>query len=432
MQNRLGGEHRSTRRVWLSVLVCVAATAVPMAGARADSPPSSDDVAREIVRIQGKADDAAERYAELDAETGELADQLADSQAAVDQAMAAFGAMQEQMASIAINRFMGGGLAPAGLLGVDPVPQLQVDALSAIAIGAAGANLDDFEALQADLESKQADLEQLQARNEQAKAQLVATQDDLQQQLTALAALEVKLKDAEVKRAYEQRLAEQRAKEQAAAAKVAAKKAAEKAAREAAAAAAARKAAATATTVASSNKSGGGADGGSANNAFGPTIVAPSVGSPAVPASDSAPPTTAPEPEHPAPVLVGGDWLCPVAGPKGFGHSFGDPRPGGRRHEGVDMMSPFGTPLVAVVSGNANFHTNVLGGITVGLKGDDGNYYYYAHLSSWEGSSRYVQKGEVMGYVGHTGDTVVNHLHFEIHPGGGRAVDPYNTLASHC
>ena len=96
------------------------------------------------------------------------------------------------------------------------------------------------------------------------------------------------------------------------------------------------------------------------------------------------------------------------------------------------MMSPFGTPLVAVVSGVATLKTNTLGGNTVGLKGADGNYYYYAHLSSWEGSSRPVQAGDVLGYVGHTGDTQANHLHFEIHPGGGTAIDPYRTVSDHC
>ena len=96
------------------------------------------------------------------------------------------------------------------------------------------------------------------------------------------------------------------------------------------------------------------------------------------------------------------------------------------------MISPFGTPLVAVVSGDVTMMTNALGGNAMGLKGDDGNSYYYAHLSRWEGPSRHVSAGEVIGYVGHTGDTSVNHLHFEIHPGGGPAVDPYNTLAAHC
>ena len=96
------------------------------------------------------------------------------------------------------------------------------------------------------------------------------------------------------------------------------------------------------------------------------------------------------------------------------------------------MMSPAGTPLVAVVAGAATMRTNVLGGNIVSLMGVDGNRYYYAHLSSWEGSSRSVSAGEVVGYVGSTGDTTANHLHFEIHPGGGAAVNPYPTVRQYC
>ena len=96
------------------------------------------------------------------------------------------------------------------------------------------------------------------------------------------------------------------------------------------------------------------------------------------------------------------------------------------------MMSPAGTPLVAVVAGAADMRTNVLGGNIVSLMGVDGTRYYYAHLSAWEGSSRSVSAGEVVGYVGATGDTTANHLHFEIHPGGGAAVNPYPTVRQYC
>ena len=96
------------------------------------------------------------------------------------------------------------------------------------------------------------------------------------------------------------------------------------------------------------------------------------------------------------------------------------------------MMSAYGTPLVAVVSGFSTPKVNGLGGNTVSLVGDDGNRYYYAHLSSWEGGARAVAQGEVLGYVGHTGDSPANHLHFEIHPGGGAAVNPYPTVRAHC
>ncbi|MEO6156225.1 MAG: M23 family metallopeptidase [Ilumatobacteraceae bacterium] len=139
-------------------------------------------------------------------------------------------------------------------------------------------------------------------------------------------------------------------------------------------------------------------------------------------------PAATPAPQRPS---VNG-LICPVAGPNAFGDSWGAARSGGRRHEGVDMMSPFGTPLVAVISGFATMKMNSLGGITVGLKGADGNYYYYAHLSRWEGSSRAVSQGDVVGYVGHTGDTTANHLHFGIYFRGGAAINPYPVVRPIC
>ena len=124
--------------------------------------------------------------------------------------------------------------------------------------------------------------------------------------------------------------------------------------------------------------------------------------------------------------------VCPVAGPRTFGDTWGAARSGGRSHEGVDMMSQFGVPLVAVESGSAQFSQNALGGNAIWLQGASGTKYYYAHLSSYEGSSRSVSQGEVIGYVGATGNTTANHLHFEVHPGGGRAVNPYPYVRSVC
>ena len=89
------------------------------------------------------------------------------------------------------------------------------------------------------------------------------------------------------------------------------------------------------------------------------------------------------------------------------------------------MLAPTGTPLVAVVSGSVQFKQNSLGGNAVWLAGSDGNRYYYAHLSGFEGSSRGVSQGEVIGYVGDTGNASgTPHLHFEVHPGGGAAGQP--------
>lgn len=123
--------------------------------------------------------------------------------------------------------------------------------------------------------------------------------------------------------------------------------------------------------------------------------------------------------------------VCPVRGPNSFVDSFGWPRPGGRIHEGIDMIAPYGTPVVAVNSGNAVRAPNSLGGNAVIVYHAGGTFTYYAHLSSY-GASGSVSTGAVIGYVGATGDTSVNHLHFEYHPGGGSAVDPYSPLRAVC
>jgi len=131
------------------------------------------------------------------------------------------------------------------------------------------------------------------------------------------------------------------------------------------------------------------------------------------------------------PVQIIDGMACPVPG-AGFTDDFGRPRPGGRTHQGIDMHAPSGIPELAVVAGNVTYGDGGGGGMGAYIAGDDGNRYVYYHLSAYVGPPRHVSPGEVIGKLGATGDATGPHLHFEIHPGGGPAIDPYATLARIC
>jgi len=134
--------------------------------------------------------------------------------------------------------------------------------------------------------------------------------------------------------------------------------------------------------------------------------------------------------------VVGG-MTCPVTGPVTFTDTFGAPRSGGRTHKGNDLFAPYGTPLVAIENGVV-FQTDDtprgLGGIDVWLRGDSGTSYYYAHDSAnVVAVGQRVAVGDVLAYLGDTGNAEGSpQLHFELHPGGGAAVDPYPTLRQAC
>jgi murein DD-endopeptidase MepM/ murein hydrolase activator NlpD len=131
-------------------------------------------------------------------------------------------------------------------------------------------------------------------------------------------------------------------------------------------------------------------------------------------------------------------FVFPVGDPHTFGDSFGAPRMMGtgyeHAHQGTDIMAPFGTPLLACERGLiTEMGSDVLGGTKLWLKGESGTYYYYAHLSAFaEGLQEgdVVEAGDIVGLVGDTGNAKggAPHLHFEIHPDGGMAVNPYPLL----
>lgn len=122
--------------------------------------------------------------------------------------------------------------------------------------------------------------------------------------------------------------------------------------------------------------------------------------------------------------------VFPVDDPHDYIDSFLAPRSGGRQHQGIDIFAPTGTNLFAVERGViAKVGTNRLGGIKLWLYGESGTTYYYAHLLAFAPGIRdglVVEAGDMVGYVGNTGNAISTppHLHFEIHPGNGPAVNP--------
>jgi murein DD-endopeptidase MepM/ murein hydrolase activator NlpD len=130
-------------------------------------------------------------------------------------------------------------------------------------------------------------------------------------------------------------------------------------------------------------------------------------------------------------LAVPGAWRCPVPGAV-FINDWGFPR-SGHAHEGNDLFAPRGKPIYAPVSGDAQRHPNGLGGNAIQLYGDDGVRYYFAHLDSYATTGR-VKAGTMIGAVGNSGNAAgtVTHLHFEIHPGGGAAVNPFPTITLAC
>ncbi|MDP8993160.1 MAG: M23 family metallopeptidase, partial [Actinomycetota bacterium] len=136
--------------------------------------------------------------------------------------------------------------------------------------------------------------------------------------------------------------------------------------------------------------------------------------------------------------LVLGGLTFPVAGRHTFADTFGAPRmfgtPFAHLHQGTDIFAAQGTPVVAIERGVlVRVGTDVLGGTKLWLVGAGGTRYFYAHLSAFalgvvEGKP--VEAGEIVGFVGNTGNArgTPPHLHFEAHPDGGPAINPYPLL----
>jgi len=126
--------------------------------------------------------------------------------------------------------------------------------------------------------------------------------------------------------------------------------------------------------------------------------------------------------------------VCPVPGFTLIADNFGVmvrlPHVPVHVHQGNDISAPTGAEILAPFDGYASSSQGKLGGLEVRVFGADG-YVYNAHLSGL-GQLGWVRAGDVIGYVGSTGDATGPHDHLEWHPNDGPAVDPNSLLVAAC
>lgn len=324
-------------------------------------------------------DELRDELAVLDGDVLRLAE-------AADAASESLDGLRDRVREVALERYMGVGNETMFIPGADINAQARADVLVGIITRTDTDAIDEYRAVKAGLDRTSAELAGRKAEQRERLAELEARQQELYTELGRLEALEAERVEAQ-RRAAEQearRAADEEARQQARA------QADQLAARQQAA-----------------------RDGRAAGSG-----------------SVSAPPSTTPSPP-----IASGPFVCPVQGAVSFVNSWGFGRASGNRHQGVDMMSPRGTPVVIPVGGTVKTKTGGIGGLQFHLNGDDGNFYYGAHMDSFSGAQGHLPAGTVVGYVGDTGDAkgTGTHLHFEIHPGGWpNAINPYETVSRYC
>ena len=126
--------------------------------------------------------------------------------------------------------------------------------------------------------------------------------------------------------------------------------------------------------------------------------------------------------------------VFPVQGRCSFTNTWHESR-GTRLHEGVDIIAPRGNLIYAVVDGTITkvYNSASLTGNGVRLTMADGTYFFYAHLDTIAPNitvGTVVKAGQILGTNGATGNTTTPHLHFEVHPRGGAAIDPTPIVAA--
>jgi murein DD-endopeptidase MepM/ murein hydrolase activator NlpD len=388
----------------ISAVVLVGGTAPAVAQTDDDS---AERAAREISAARERANQAAEDFfaAESRLELLELERERLTIE--LDDLAAEVAELKRAVEFVAVNRFVSSGATGIPILTDlrEPTAQLHGDVLATVVAESGATSLDDYDEARDRLRDKQDELDDNEAALERQKTELKQLQADAEGEVERLRGIEAKrLEDEAVAAALaaqqreEARQLDELQRRQAEAARVAA--------------ASAGVVGAAAVSAASSDGNTTGNQGASGGEAGGRTGGGGAGTNPRAAGSGFTDST-----------------ICPILGGSAYGNTWGAPRSGGRRHQGVDMLAPTGTPLQAVISGTVAHRNNRLGGITISLLGDNGNRYYYAHLVGYEGVPGRVEQGQVVGYVGDTGNaTGTPHLHFEIRPSGGVPVNPYPSV----
>lgn len=390
-----------------AVLLLAAATMPSDASAGLDpDQEAAERAAREISAARDRANDAAEEFFAAESRLGLLELEQERLVLEVDDLARTVAELKAAVELVAVNRFVASGASGIPIL-TDlrgPTEQLHGSVLAEVVAESGATSLDDYDEARAALRDKRAELDDAEQALERQQEELIELQADAEAEVERLREVESqRLQDEAVQIAL---LAQQRED---------ARQLAELERRQAEAArtvADAGQAAAAAVSAASSDGETTGNQGASGGSAGGRTGGGGAGTNPRAAGTgflDSI--------------------ICPIQGPSAYGDTWGAPRSGGRRHQGTDMLAPIGTPLQAVIGGEVAHRSNTLGGITISLFGDNGNRYYYAHLVGYEGLPGRVEQGQVIGYVGDSGNaTGIPHLHFEIRPGSGVPVNPYASV----
>ena len=365
---------------------------------------AAERAAREIAEARTRANQAAEDYFEAQSRRDLLALDRERLATEYDDLSAEVEALRRALETVAVDRFVASGSSGIPILTDlrEPTEQLHGSVLADVAAQTGAISLDNYDEARRRLADKGDELDAAEEELDDQQESLLVLQSEAEEEVERLRSIESqRLEDEAVVAAL---LAQQREE---------ARQAAEFERRQAEANRVRqetdieRAAASTVGDTVSGNQgaSGGEVGGRTGGGGAGTNPRAAGAG------------------------FIDTTMLCPVQGASAYGDTWGAPRSGGRRHQGVDMLAPTGTPLQAVIGGTVQFGNNVLGGVTLVLNGDNGHRYYYAHLSAYEGVPGYVQQGQVVGYVGDTGNaTGVPHLHFEIRPGHGVPVNPYPSV----